>query len=69
MIEDRKTETPGLAEASAKFEHEAEAPVEDKTSADQALTALWQEHQRLRRQYVEAIKETSLAFVTQRAIT
>ncbi len=29
MTEDRKPETPGMAEASAKFEHEAEAPASE----------------------------------------
>ena len=69
MTDERKPETPGMAEVSPKFVDEAEAAVAAETSTDEALAALWQEHKRLRAQYSEAIKETDLAFTAKKAIT
>ena len=58
----KQPETPGMAEVSAEFVHEAEAAVEAAASTDEALSAVWQEHEGLRQQFGEAIKETDLAF-------
>lgn len=69
MTEDRKPETPGLAEVSAKFAHGAEAAVEAAVSTDEALFALWQERERLRQQYDEAIEKSDLAFTAKLDIT
>ncbi len=64
-----KPGTPGMAEVSAKFVYEAKAAVEATPSTDEALSALWQEHERLRAQYSEAGRETDLAFTAEKAIT
>ncbi len=64
-----KPGTPGMAEVSAKFVHEAEAAVAAAASTDETLSALWQEHERLRAQYSEAGRETDLAFTAEKAIT
>ena len=69
MTEDRKPETPGMSEVSPKFVHEAEAVVEGAALTDEALSALWQECERLRQQYGEAVKETDLVFTARQAIT
>lgn len=59
-----------MAEASAKFEHEAEAAaVEAAASTDKALSTLWQEIERLRQQYGETVEEMDHTFTAKQAIT
>ena len=57
MTDERKPETPGLAEVSPKFVDEAEAAVEAAASTDEALAALWQEWQRLWEANKKAVEE------------
>ena len=57
MTDERKPETPGLAEMSPKFIAEAEAAVETETSTDEALAALWEEWQRLWEANKKAVEE------------
>ncbi len=69
MTDERKPAEPGMAEVSPKFVDEAKAAVEAAASTDETLSALWQECERLRQQYGEAVKETDLAFAAEQAIT
>ncbi len=68
MTDERKSETPGLAEVSPKFVDEAEAIVGAEASTDEALFGLWQEHERLTAQYEEATRQYGVAETTQQAI-
>ena len=57
MTEDRKTPTPGMAEVSPKFVHQAAAAVGGEASAGETLSVLWQEWRRLWEANKEAAEE------------
>ena len=69
MTEDRKPAKPGMEEVSPKFVDEAEAAVEAAASTDEALSALWQEWQRLCEANDKAVEDEDKAKLAKEAIT